>query len=424
MSRQNNNKYPLPSSSPEDAGFSSERLSRICPGLQKFIDRQMVPNLVTLVARHGKIVHHEAQGYMDFESKKLAGRDTIYRLWSNSKPITGTATMICVEDGLLSLDDPVSKYIPAFKNQVVRTELGRGALAGVPTVPAKRDITIRDCLRNTTGLATARRAPLSYLNEYKDALVKSGVLISPQRPSGTLREILEALAQLPLESQPGTRFEYQVGYPIVGLILEMVTGKSMEEFYQERIFRPLGMKDTSFYMTKEKLDRFPTLYRPILKAGEWKLEIDEKPENTPTLTGSMNYIDAGGGGGGVLSTAADYVRFAQMLLNGGELDGARILGRKTVELMTSSHTGDMVLQLTGPGFGFGMGVGVYKGSGEVPIMRSVGSYGWSGAAGTTYFADPKEDLICVCFSQVFMHLVMGDNTYQEEFERLVYQALL
>ncbi|HEY97649.1 MAG TPA: beta-lactamase family protein [Dehalococcoidia bacterium] len=424
MSRQNKNKYPLPSSSPEDAGFSSERLSRICPGLQKFIDRQMVPNLVTLVARHGKIVHHEAQGYMDFESKKLAGRDTIYRLWSNSKPITGTATMICVEDGLLSLDDPVSKYIPAFKNQVVRTELGRGALAGVPTVPVKRDITIRDCLRNTTGLATARRAPLSYLNEYKDALVKSGVLISPQRPSGTLREILEALAQLPLESQPGTRFEYQVGYPIVGLILEMVTGKSMEEFYQERIFRPLGMKDTSFYMTKEKLDRFPTLYRPILKAGEWKLEIDEKPENTPTLTGSMNYIDAGGGGGGVLSTAADYVRFAQMLLNGGELDGARILGRKTVELMTSSHTGDMVLQLTGPGFGFGMGVGVYKGSGEVPIMRSVGSYGWSGAAGTTYFADPKEDLICVCFSQVFMHLVMGDNTYQEEFERLVYQALL
>ena len=424
MSRQNKNKYPLPSSSPEDAGFSSERLSRICPGLQKFIDRQMVPNLVTLVARHGKIVHHEAQGYMDFESKKLAGRDTIYRLWSNSKPITGTATMICVEDGLLSLDDPVSKYIPAFKNKVVRTELGRGALAGVPTVPVKRDITIRDCLRNTTGLATARRAPLSYLNEYKDALVKSGVLISPQRPSGTLREILEALAQLPLESQPGTRFEYQVGYPIVGLILEMVTGKSMEEFYQERIFRPLGMKDTSFYMTKEKLDRFPTLYRPILKAGEWKLEIDEKPENTPTLTGSMNYIDAGGGGGGVLSTAADYVRFAQMLLNGGELDGARILGRKTVELMTSSHTGDMVLQLTGPGFGFGMGVGVYKGSGEVPIMRSVGSYGWSGAAGTTYFADPKEDLICVCFSQVFMHLVMGDNTYQEEFERLVYQALL
>ena len=384
----------------------------------------MVPNLVPLVARHGKIVHYEAQGYMDFQTRKPAKTDTIYRLWSNSKPITGTATMICVEDGLLSLDDPVSKYIPAFKNQVVRTELGRGALSGVPTVPAERDITIRDCLRNTTGLASARRAPLSYMNEYKDALMKSGVLLSPQRPSGTLPEILEALAKLPLESQPGSRFEYQVGYPIVGLILEMVTGKSMEEFYQERIFRPLGMKDTSFYMTKERLERFPTLYRPVFKGGEWKLEVAEKPENNPTLTGSMTYFDAGGGGGGVLSTAADYARFAQMLLNGGELDGVRILGRKTVELMTSSHTGDIVLSLTGPGFGFGMGVGVYKGGGEVPIMRSIGSYGWSGAAGTTYFADPREDLVCVCFSQVFMHQVMGDNTYQEEFERLVYQSLI
>ena len=202
MSIENDDTYPLPNTKPEDVGFSSERLAKICPGLQKFIDKQMVPNLVTLVARHGKIVHYEAQGYLDFESKKPAGKDTIYRLWSNSKPITGTATMICIEDGLLTLDDPVSKYIPAFKNQVVRTELGRGALAGVPTVPVERDITIRDCLRNTTGLASTRRAPLSYMNEYKDALMRSGVLISPLRPSGTLPEILDALAQLPLDSQP------------------------------------------------------------------------------------------------------------------------------------------------------------------------------------------------------------------------------
>lgn len=415
--------YPLPSAKPEDAGFSSERLAKIRPVLQKFIDKQMVPNLVTLVARRGKIVHYEVQGYMDFESKKPATKDTIYRLWSNSKPITGTAVMICVEDGLLNLDDPVSKYIPAFKNQVVRTELGRGALSGVPTVPIERDITIRDCLRNTTGLASARRVPLAYLNEYKDAIDKAGVLISPKKTTGTLREIVEALAELPLDSQPGTRFEYQVGYPIIGLILEIVTGKTMEELYQERIFKPLGMKDTSFYMTKERLDRFPTLYHPVLKAGEWKLEVDEKPEDNPTVTGTITSLDAGGGGGGVLSTAADYARFAQMLLNGGVLDGVRILGRKTVELMTSSHTGDMFLPLPGSGFGFGMGVGVYKG-GDIPIMRSIGSYGWSGAAGTTYFADPKEDLICICFSQVFMHQAMEGNNYQEEFERLVYQSLL
>ena len=423
MNIKDNNTYPLPNAVPEDVGLSSERLARICPGLQKFVDEQKVPNLVTLVARHGKIVHYEAQGYLDLESRQPVVKDTIYRLWSNSKPITGTATMICVEDGLLSLDDPVSKYIPAFRNQAVRAELGKGVLSGVPTVPIQRDITIRDCLRNTTGLASPRRSPVSYLREYKDAVNKSGILISPQKPSGTLREVLEALAQLPLDSQPGTQFEYQVGYPIVGYVLEMVTGKSMEEFYQERIFKPLGMKDTSFYMIKERVDRFPTLYRPVMKEGEWKLEVDEKPENNPSLTGTMNYIDAGGGGGGVLATAADYVRFAQMLLNGGELDGVRILGRKTVELMTSSHTGDMPIPMTGPGFGFGMGVGVYEGGGEVPIMRSIGSYGWSGAAGTTYFADPKENLIGVCFTQVFMHQVMGDNNYQEEFERLVYQSL-
>src|SRR4030042_998571 len=358
---------------------------------------------------------------MDFESRKPAKKDTIYRLWSNSKPITGTATMICGEDGLLNLDDPVSKYIPAFKNQVVRTELGRGALSGVPTVPVERDITVRDCLRNTTGLASARRAPLAYLTEFKDALQKSGVLISPERPSGTIRDMVEALACLPLESQPGTCFEYQVGYPVVGLVLEIVTGKTLEEFYQERIFKPLGMKDTSFYLTKDKISRFPTLYRPVLEKGKWKLSVAEKPETSEKVTGPKTYFEAGGGGGGVLSTAGDHARFAQMLLNGGELEGVRILGRKTVELMTSSHTGDMFLPLPGPGFGFGMGVGVYKG-GDIPIIRSIGTYGWSGAAGTTYFADPKEDLICVCFSQVFMHQVMGDNTYQEEFERLVYTA--
>ena len=415
--------WPLPFAEPEEVGISSKRLAQIRPGLQKFIDKQMVPNLVTLVARHGKIVHFEAQGYMDFDSKKPATKETIYRLWSNTKPITGTATMICVEEGLLNLDDPISKYIPAFKNQVVRVEAGSGPMIGTPTVPVARDITVRDCLRNTTGLTTARRAPLTYLTEFSDILPKSGVLISPERPSGSIREMVEALAKLPLESQPGTRFEYQVGYPVVGTVLEIVTGKTLEEFYQERIFRPLGMKDTSFYLPKSKLDRFPTLYRPVREGGGWKLSVAEVPEKSEKVTGPKTYFEAGGGAGGVLSTAADYARFAQMLLNGGELEGTRIISRKMVELMTRSHTGDVPLSIPGPGFGFGMGVGVYLGGG-IPIIRSVGTYGWGGAAGTTYFANPKEDLVCVCFTQVFMHMVMPGNTYQEEFERLVYQSLL
>jgi CubicO group peptidase (beta-lactamase class C family) len=412
--------YPLPTADPEEVGFSSKRLANIRPSLQKYIDKEMIPNVNTLVARHGKIVHYDVQGYMDFDSKTPANRDTIYRLWSNSKPITGVATMICVEEGLITLDDPVSKYIPAFANQVVRQKQV-GPIAPV-LPPVDRDITIRDCLRNTTGLTTARSAPLSYLMEYGDIVEKAGLLRPPQYRPDNLQDTLEALAKLPLENQPGTTFEYQVGYPIVGRILEIVTGKTLEEFYQERIFKPLGMINTSFYLDKNHLKDFPTLYRPVMEKGQWKLQIEEVPEKSEKVLGPKTYFEAGGGGGGVLSTTGDYARFAQMLLNGGELEGVKILGRKSVEIMTSSHTGDIDLAIPGPGFGFGMGVGVYLG-GVTPMWRSVGTYGWGGAAGTNYFADPKEDLICCCFSQVFMHQAIPGNNYLEEFERLVYQSL-
>jgi len=428
--------WPLTFAEPEEVGFSSERLARIGPGLQKFIDKQKVPHLVTLVARHGKIVHFEARGYMDLDSKEPVQKDTIFRLWSNTKPITGVATMICLEDGLLTLDDPVSKYIPTFKNPVVkvmeplerpmrRREEGRGGpMMMLPTVPADREITIRDCLRNTTGLATARRTPMQYLTEYREVISEAGLLAGPENQRGSIRKQVEALGKLPLDYHPGTRFEYHIGYPIIGVILEMVTGKTLEQFYQERIFIPLGMKDTSFYLSKSKLNRFPVCYRPVQTGGEWKLGVAERPETSDKVIGPKDYFEAGGGAGGVLSTISDYARFAQMLLNGGELDGVRILGRKTVELMTSSHTGDNIqIEPVGPGFGFGMGVGVYKG-GVPPIMRSAGSYGWGGAAGTNYFADPKEDLICACFTQVFMGMMMPDNNYSEEFERLVYQSLI
>jgi CubicO group peptidase (beta-lactamase class C family) len=424
--KKTNANWPLPSAGPEETGINPERVAKIKTGLKHFVDKRMVPHLVTLVARHGKVVHYEAQGYMDFESRRPAPKDTIFRLWSNTKPITGTATMICVEEGLLKLDDPVSKYIPAFRNQVVRAAPGegRGMMMGTPTVPVNRDITVRDCLRNTTGLPTARTAPLTYLNEFRDVLPESGVLISPERPSIPIRQMVENLARLPLESQPGTKFEYQVGYPVVGSVLEIATGKTLEEFYQERIFKPLGMKDSSFYLPKSKLDRFPTLYRPVNERGKWKLGVAEEPEKSEKVLGPKTYFEAGGGAGGVLSTAADYARFAQMLLNGGELEGVRILGRKSVELMTSSHTGDIsMVPIPGPGFGFGLGLGVYLGGG-IPRMRSVGTFGWGGAAGTTCFIDPKEDLVGVCFTQVFAAMMMPDNLYQEEFERLVYQSLM
>ncbi len=413
--------WPLPLAEPEEVGVSSERLARIRPCLDRFITNEMAPNLVTLVARHGKIIHFEAQGYMDFASKRPVTPDTIYRLWSNTKPITGVATMICVEEGLLSLDDPVSKYIPAFKNQRVRVPAGQGPMMMTPTVPVNRDITIRDCLRNTTGLPTARKVPLAYMTEFKDVISKAGLVANPGA-AGSIRERLEALAQLPLESQPGTQFEYQVGYPIAGVILETVTGQTLEEFYQKSIFQPLGMKESSFYLEKDKLDRFPTLYRPVQENGKWKLVVSEEPAKSEKVIGPRTYFEAGGGGGGVLSTASDYARFAQMLLNKGELEGVRVISRKSIELMTNSHTGEIEV-MGRPGFGFGIGVGVYKGGG-IPINRSVGTFAWSGAAGTTFFVDPREDLFAICFSQVFTHQFMPGNTYQEEFERLVYESLL
>lgn len=431
MMNTNNNSWPLPIAKPEDVGISSERLARIRPAMQKFIDEKKDPNFITMVIRHGKIVHYEAQGYMDFESKKPVQKDTIYRLWSNTKPMTGVATMMCLEEGLLNLDDPLSKYIPAFRNPVVRVldppktqETGRTPTTGkTPTVPANREVTIRDCLRNTTGFATVNNAPIQYLTEFPEVFPNKRWFVGPDKVV-SVEEAVEIQAKLPLESHPGTRFEYQVGYPVAGRVLEIVTGKNLSELYEERIFKPLGMKDTAFYLPEDKLDRFPTCYRPVPTDNGWTLAIADSPQTSEKVLGPKTHFEAGGGGGGVLSTVADYSRFAQMLLNRGELEGIRILSRKSVELMTSSHTSDdLYIPLTGSGFGFGMGVGVYKGS-TPPLMRTVGTFGWSGLAGTSCIIDPKEELIWLCFTQVLQHRMMPGNTCQEDIERLVYQSLI
>jgi CubicO group peptidase (beta-lactamase class C family) len=427
MSKKSDKPWPLPAVKPEEAGFSPERLDLIRLGLKKYIDAGKVPNLVTLVARHGRVVHHDAQGYLDLESKQPAGKDTIFRLYSNSKPIAGVATMICVEEGRLTLDDPVSKYIPAFKDpKVLATGVGGpGAPFGVLIAPARREITLRDCLRNTTGLATPQHFPVALVPQFKDAIAESGwdMMDLDKPPRKSYREMVEAHAGLPLNCEPGTEFEYHMGYPVIGVILETVTGRTLEEFYQERIFRPLGMQDTSFYLKKGQFDRFSSCYQPKYENGGWGLTIYDRAETSEKVKGPKKHYGAGGNMGGLLSTVADYVRFAQMMLNGGELEGARILGRKSIEVMTSDHLGGIPVPMLGPGFGFGMGVGVYKGGG-LPIMRSIGTYGWGGAAGTTFFVDPKEDLIAICFTQVFGAMMMPENFYQEEFERLVYQALV
>jgi CubicO group peptidase (beta-lactamase class C family) len=425
-------KSPLQLVKPEDAGFSSERLKRIKPALQKFIDREMLPNAVMFIAREGKPVYLEAIGYQDCVNNQPAAKDTIFRMYSNSKAITGLATMILYEDGKLKLDDPVSKYIPAFKNPVVVAQPGQIPTDGrsmpvlFPTIPARREITVRDCLRNTTGLATPMLSPYWFLTAYKDILPESGwdlqqSLDTP--PVKGYRHRVEMHAKLPLNFNPGADFVYHAGYPVMGAVIEEITGKSLEEFYQERIFKPLGMTDTSFYLDKQKTGRFSCCYIPVPKKDKWEMKLYDQAENSK-LKGGTKYCGAGGDMGGLLSTVTDYARFGQMLLNGGELDGVRILSRKSVEIMTSSHTKKLNIPMLGDGFGFGMGLGVYTGASNNPVLRSPGTFGWGGAAGTTFFADPKEKLLALCFTQMFNAMAIPDNNYQEEFERLVYQALL
>ena len=248
-------KLPLPQAKPEEVWMFSERLARLRPAMQRFIDEEQVPNFATLVAREGKIVYFEAQGYADCERKKPVTKDTIFRLYSNTKPITGVAAMILCEEGLLNLNDPVSKYIPAFKNPLVvtptRNRLGPPDISN--TLPASREITIRDYLANTTGLATFRKAPHWMISKFKKYIDESGwdITVSLDTPPRTsYRERVEAHAHIPLCAEPGTEYEYHVGYPVIGVIIETITGKTLEEFFQERIFQPLGMNDTSFYLEK------------------------------------------------------------------------------------------------------------------------------------------------------------------------------
>jgi CubicO group peptidase (beta-lactamase class C family) len=431
MRKSENSNWPLPAVKPEEVGVSSERIARISSGLQKFINNRKVSIFVTLVARHGKIVHYDVQGYQDLKSKKPAQKDSLFRLYSNSKPVTGVATMMCVEDGLLSLSDPVSKYIPAFKNPMILASAANAsnrasAPFGALTVRAKHEITILDCLRHTTGLATPKRFPAALVPQFEDAIAKSGwdMMVDLDRvPEVSFKEMVEAHAAIPLCFEPGTDFDYHIGYPVLGVVLETVTGKTLEQLYRERIFQPLGMKDTSFYVDTEKINRFSTCYRPKNKNGEWVLDVYDQAETSEKFTGLKVHCGAGGNMGGLVSTAGDYARFAQMLLNNGELEGIRILGRKSVEMMTRNHLGDVPLSIMGPGFGFGVGVGVYKG--DAPLnQRSIGTYGWGGAAGTTWFTDPQEDLIAICFTQLYMGTMMPDCNYQGEFERLVYQSLI
>ncbi len=413
---------PLPLGDPFQFGFDPERLARIGPAMQAFVDDRRVPNLVTLVARRGRLVHQHACGVLDLDEDAPAGMDALFRMWSNTKPIAGVATLILYERGALTPDDPVAKFLPEYAGLRVQNPAEPMA-----TVPAERDITIRDCLTNTTGLANPATMPHFYRQQYRDVLTTLGWIgagdAAADGPAPDNRERVRAQAKLPLAAHPGHQFGYHLGYRLLSAVLEEASGQRLDAFFHDNIFAPLGMDDTAFYLKDGALGRFGASYAPREVDGKMQLVAMDKAATSEKTVGPQVEFAAGGDAGGVLSTAGDYARFGQMLLNGGELDGVRVLGRKTVDLMIGNHTGDMVIPMTGPGFHWGLGVAMYHGRDRFPLIRSVGTYGWGGAAGTTYFADPKEELLGVCLTQVMAHGMMPNNTYQEDFQRLVYQAL-
>lgn len=402
----------LPTGTPESVGVSTERLERMHRGMQAFVDRHEAGGIVTLVAREGKAIDVHAVGFQDVESKKPMRADAIFRIASMSKPITSAAVMMLYEEGKLLLTDPVSKYIPSFKNQRVVSR------AGAPATEAVRsEITIRDLLTHRSGLSYGFLDAGPVGNAYRGAGVSDGLTVT----AGTIGENIDRLAAAPLLSQPGTEWHYSLSTDVLGRLVEVVAGMPFDVFLRERIFKPLGMTDTSFDVPDAKWPRFATVYSPDGSGGIRPMRDPEAFGNTAMspvayYKSPKRYFS---GGAGLTSTVHDYARFAQMLLNGGTLDGVRLLGPKTVELMATSHTADLPSGgLLGTGGQFGLGFRVTVDLGASQTLGSTGIYGWSGIYGTNFWVDPKERLIAVMMVQRY-----PGSTAAASFQVLLYQAL-
>jgi CubicO group peptidase (beta-lactamase class C family) len=337
----------LPSASPASVGLSPERLDRIGTVVQQSIDDKQIAGAVTMVARHGKVAWLKAEGMMDREAAKPMRPDAIFRICSMTKPITSVAVMMLSEEGRFQLDDPISQYLPEFKNPKVYVKPATGEPY---TIPAKREITIRDLLRHTSGLTYNWNDTLGKM--YNDANVASGLM--PY--DGTIGDNVKHLAALPLLFSPGEKWEYSLGVDVLGRLVEVVSEKPLDEFFRVRIFEPLGMKDTYFFLPDNKLDRLATAYSYDDKKGLTRFP--DAPQTEGLFVYSADYPYHGpkklfSGGAGLVSTAEDYARFCQMMLNDGKVGNTRLLSRKSVELMTSDQLGTI-----GPTQGFGLGFGV------------------------------------------------------------------
>lgn len=401
----------LPSAKPESVGLSSERLERIAATVQRDIDQKRIAGAVTLVARHGKVAWFKSQGALDREAGKPMRNDAIFRICSMSKPITSLAVMMLYEEGHFLLDDPVSNYLPEFKNPKVLVKPANG---GEPyTIPAEREITIRDLLRHTSGLTYQWNDVLG--ERYKAANVAHGLL--PY--DGTIEDNVKRLATVPLLFSPGKRWEYSLGVDVLGRLVEVVSGMPLDQFFRTRIFEPLGMKDTYFFVPDNKMDRLAAAYTYDSDKGLQRFP--DTPITEGNFTYSADYPYRGpkklfSGGAGLNSTAADYLRFCQLMLQGGKLGDVRLLSRKSVELMSHDQLGRISDDMA-----FGLGFGIDGVKTPLRELGSVGSFNWGGFFYTAFSIDPKEDLIVIFMAQ--LHPTGGLGLDQQVHE-LAYQAII
>lgn len=407
---QDNIVQEITSGRPEEAGFSAERLRKLDVAMKDWSDKGWMNGAVALVVRNGKIAYYSASGYNDIEAKKKMPKDGIFRIASQTKAITSVAIMMLFDEGKLLLSDPVSKFIPAFSKPVVLDKFN-AADTTYTTVPAIRELTIKDLLTHTSGLGYAQIGSPEANAIYAKNRITAGLGVK----EGTLLEAMTRLGKLPLMHQPGQRWTYGLNTDLLGCIVEIVSGMSLDQFFSECIFKPLGMKDAYFNVPKNKADRLVNMYTEdpqgkLVKGGN-------KIFNTPTasnypLIGSTYYS----GGGGLSAPIFDYAVFLQMLLNGGEYNGVRLLGRNTVRMMTMNQIGD--LSLGDDKFGLGFGIVTENGSAGTPAQ--VGTFSWGGAFSTSYWVDPKEKMVLLFYRQL-QSSTHGDVT--ERFRALVYQAL-
>jgi CubicO group peptidase (beta-lactamase class C family) len=414
-------KTPLASAPAEQVGMSKQKLDRIQETFRKEAEENRLPGAVIMVARKGKLVHASAVGFQDKDAGKAMALDSVFRIYSMTKPLVSVAAMILVEEGKVQLTDPVSKFLPAFKGQRVSVAKADAEYARVTygTAPAEREMTVQDLMRHTAGLAYGEitaNAPV------KEAYTKAGLYSPTVRDFDsralTPAQFSERLAAAPLAHQPGTYWEYSLASDLLGRVVEAASGKRLGEFLDERVFKPLGMNDTAFSLPQDKSGRlaqaFPT--DPASGLPNKLIDVSAAPGNDS-------------GGAGAVSTAADYLRFTQMLLNGGQLDGVRILSRTTVQYMASDHLGTRIqmpftpgeLLLGTPGYTFGLGFAVRLGPGIAGVPGSQGEYLWAGYAGTFFWVDPKEEVTAVMMTQAPSP---ARAFYRRLVKQLVYQAIV